>query len=223
MIGLVGGLGVGATVHYYREIAAAHDRLGRPLSLSMVHAQVSRVFECAAAGDRAGLARYLADILSQLKASGATLGVIPALTPHLAIDELMAISPLPLVSAIEAVNQELAVRRLRRVALFGTRFVVETKMFGRLKDVEVVPLSPDDITFVHDTYSQLAREGSLAASKRDRLVSLATSLCEREGVEAILFAGTDLTLLFDATNTTFPYLDCADAHLRAIMRAVAEE
>jgi aspartate racemase len=222
LIGLVGGLGVGAAIHYYRELAAAHDRLARPLLLSMVHAQMSRVFEHASAGDRDGLARYLAGVLSQLQSSGATLGVIPALTPHLAIDELNAISPLPLVSLIDAVNEELTARQLRRVSLMGTRFVVESRMFGKLAGVDVVLPAPDDIAFIHDTYSQLAREGSVSGEQRERLVAIATALCDRAGVEAILLAGTDLTMVFDETNTSFPYLDCAGAHIRVIMRTVAE-
>ena len=43
MIGLLGGLGVGAAIHYYRELAAAHDDVRRPMQLGMVHASISRV------------------------------------------------------------------------------------------------------------------------------------------------------------------------------------
>jgi aspartate racemase len=220
VIGLVGGLGVGAAVHYYRELAAATDRIGQPLQLSMVHAQMSRVFEHASAGDRDGLARYLAGIFSQLQASGATIGVIPALTPHLAIDELLAIAPLPLVSMLDAVNTEIAARGLKRVALLGTRFVVESNLFGKLQGVDVVRPSADDITIIHDTYSQLAREGAVTDAKRTRLIEIAQSLCDRHSVDAILLAGTDLAVLFNETNTPFPSLDCARAHIEAIVRAV---
>ena len=87
MIGLVGGLGVGAAIHYYRELAAEHDRRGRQLELSMVHAQMSQVFAHASSRDYKGLAVYLAGLLSQLQASGATVGVIPAVTPHSAVSQ----------------------------------------------------------------------------------------------------------------------------------------
>jgi len=222
VIGLVGGLGVGATVHYYRELAAAHDKAGRPLTLSMVHAQMSRVFEHASAGDRDGLARYLAGVLSQLRASGATIGVVPALTPHLAIDELLAITPLPIVSLIDAVNRELSARQLRRVALMGTRFVVESNMFGKLTGVEVVKPAAAEIALIHDTYSQLAREGAVTPDQRAALVEIANRLVDANGAEAIVLAGTDLALLFDDSNTPFPYLDCARVHVQAIMRVAHE-
>lgn len=220
MIGLVGGLGVGAAVHYYRHLSAAHDAAGRPLELAMVHAQMSRVFACASADDRVGLAGYLAGILRQLEASGATVGVIPALTPHLAIDELLAITPIPLVNIIEVVRDALASRGLKRIAIFGTRFVVESDLFGRLADVAVVRPQADEITLIHDTYSQLARTGAAAPGARDRLIELANTLVSRDGAEAIVLAGTDLSLIFDDNNTPFPHLDCARAHIQAIMQTV---
>jgi aspartate racemase len=218
-IGLIGGLGVGAAIHYYRELAVEHERRGRPLALSMVHAQMSRVFEHASRRDYVGLAAYLAGLLEQLRASGATIGVIPAVTPHVCIDDLMAISPLPLVNLIDVVGAEIERRGLKRVALFGTRFVVETDMFGRL-DVDVVRPRPEEIAFIHDTYTHLASTGSATAQQYDQLVATANLLRKRDGAEAIVLAGTDLATLFRADNTPFPHLDCAAAHVQAIMRTV---
>jgi aspartate racemase len=222
MIGLVGGLGVGAAIHYYRELAAAHERDDRPLDLVMAHAQMSRVFEHASAGDLPGLAQYLAGILSNLKSAGATIGVIPATTPHLAADQLAAITPIPLVNLIEVIIAELTAMRARRIALLGTRFVVETDLFGKLKAFEIARPHPDEITFIHDTYSQLARTGSASAEQHRQLIALAERLRARDGAEVIVLAGTDLSTLFNESNTPFPHLDCARAHIQAIMRATTQ-
>ena len=43
-------------------------------------------------------------------------------------------------------------RGLKRVALFGTRSTVESRMFGRL-GVEVVMPKPDEIDFIHNSLS----------------------------------------------------------------------
>ncbi len=219
MIGLVGGLGVGAAIHYYRELAAAHEQDGRPLELVMAHAQMSRVFELASANDLTGLAEYLAGILSNLKAAGATIGVIPAMTPHLAADQLAAITPIPLVNLIEVITAALSAMGARRIALLGTRFVVETDLFGKLPGFEIARPAPDEITFIHDTYSQLARTGSVSHEQYRQLVATAERLRARDGAEVIVLAGTDLATLFNESNTPFPHLDCARAHIQAIMRA----
>ncbi|MGE0862671.1 MAG: aspartate/glutamate racemase family protein [Vicinamibacterales bacterium] len=221
MIGLVGGLGIGAGVHYYRELAAAHETLVRPLDLVLVHGQVSRIFQHAAAGDHAGMAEYLAGILASMRAAGATLGVIPAVTPHLCIDQLERLAPLPIVNLLEAVAAEVERRQLRRVAVFGTRFVVESDFLGRLHQVEVVRPSPDEVTLIHDTYVRVAAAGRSTAGDHAALTAVAKRLCDDAGVDAVLLAGTDLSLVFDQSNTGFPNVDCAGVHIQAIMRRLS--
>jgi len=216
VIGLVGGLGVGATVHYYRQLAGPGELERDALRLVMIHASIARTTECAARGDRHGLAAYLAGLLTRLKAAGATFGVVPAVTPHICVDQLRAVAPLPVVDIIAAVSDHIHARQLSRVAMFGTRVVIESDLFGRLRDVDVVrPLEPE-IAFIHDAYSQLARTAAVSADHRARLIALAETLVAREGVEAIVLAGTDFSLMFDTANTPFPHVDCAGAHLDAI-------
>ena len=220
MIGIIGGLGVGAGLHYYKELAAAHDKIGKPLELVMVHAQMTRVFEHASKGDAPGLARYLEEVIGQLKRGGATIAAIPAVTPHLCIRELLSISPLPLVNMLEVIADEVRTRGLHRVALFGTRFVVQGKMFGQLPGVDVVTPRPEEVDFIHNTYFSIASTGAGNDEQHRGLTTLAKTLCARDGVEAILLAGTDLSAIFNEGNTDFPHLDCARVHIQAIMRAV---
>jgi aspartate racemase len=219
LIGLVGGLGVGAAIHYYRALAAAHDDRLRPLRLVMDHASISRATEYASKGDRHGLAVYLAGFLSRLKSAGATFGVIPAVTPHLCIDELKRITPLPVIDITEAVASAVRERKLSKVALFGTRFVIESDLYGRLAGVDVVRPRPDEVEFVHRAYTHLAHSATVSDDDRRQLTDLAGTLEKREGVDAILLAGTDFALMFDASNTSFPHLDCARIHIDAILRA----
>jgi aspartate racemase len=218
MIGLIGGLGVGAAIHYYRELAAAHDDRQRPLELAMSHASISRATAFATAGDRAGLAAYLAGFLARVKAAGATIGVVPAVTPHLCMDELTAITPLPLVDITQVVSDHLRDRRLSKVALFGTRFVMESNLYGRLHGVDAVRLQGAELEFVHHAYTQLAHTGVASGDHRAQLIALADTLQRRDGVEAIVLAGTDFAVMFDASNTPFPHVDCARAHINAIVR-----
>lgn len=223
MIGLIGGLGVGAAIHYYRELAAAHDDRRRPLSLVMGHASISRTTEYASNGDRQGLAVYLAGVLSRLKAAGATFGVVPALTPHICIDELLAIAPLPVIDITQVVAARLRERQLSKVALFGTRYVVESDLYGRLDQVDVVRPRAAEIAFVHAAYSKLAHTGTVSADQRQQLVDLAHTLQTRDGVEAIVLAGTDFAVTFGPSNTPFPHLDCARAHIDAILQAAGSD
>ena len=219
VIGLLGGLGVGAAIHYYRELAAAHNDARKPMQLVMAHASISRATNYAAQGDRKGLAAYLAAVLERLKDAGATFGVLPAVTPHLCIDELQAIAPIPIIDLMKVVSDHLQERKLSKVALFGTRYVIESDMYGRLDGVEVVRPRVPELAFIHDAYTHLAHSGETSTEHRERFISLADTLQRRDGVEAIVLAGTDFALMFDAATTPFPHVDCTRAHIDVIMRA----
>src|SRR5688500_18579872 len=218
VLGLLGGLGVGAAIHYYRELAAAHDRRARSMNLVMDHASIARATDYASKGDRRGLATYLAGLLQQLKAAGAGIGILPAATPHICIDELQAIAPLTVIDLTKVVADHIRERRLSRVALFGTRFVVESDLYGRLTGVEIVRPREPELAFVHQAYTQMAHTGTASADHREQFVALADTLRRRDGVDAVVLAGTDFALIFNGDNTPFPHVDCARAHLDAIMR-----
>jgi aspartate racemase len=217
-IGLLGGLGVGAAMHYYRKLAEAHDRERRTLDLVMVHAEASRIFEYAAADDREGMARYLAAFIDRLNAAGAEFAVIPAVTPHFCIRELLAISPLPVLNLFDPLTRELAARSLKRVSLFGTRFVIESALFGMADGVEVIQPRQDEVEYIHRTYVEIVQKGAGTEEQYKSLTDLALTLCKRDGAEAIVLAGTDLALLFNEKNIEFPYVDCAALHIAAILQ-----
>jgi aspartate racemase len=202
-LGLVGGLGPGATVHYYRELVKA--QAGEML---IVHADMDRVLGHVQRGDRLELAAYLADLIERLAHGGAELAVISAITPHICIRELERISALPLVNIIKEVAAEIHARGYRRVALFGTKFVVESRMFGMLDGVEVIV--PDQVEAIHDAYMKTVDGGTEGRA-------ILSKIAHELPVDAIVLAGTDLALIFDETNTDFPHVDCARTHIRAII------
>ena len=217
-LGLVGGLGVGATIYYYERLAQGCEQQGLTLDIVITNAYTPQVFEYVEAKDRAGLAEYLNGYLRRMQAAGAELAAIPAVTPHFCIHELVATSPLPIVSIFDPLRGELARRATRRVAIFGTRFVIESDFFGALADVEIVRPKPDEIDLVHTTYVELAAAGKGSPEKREKLAAVAKSLVERDRVDAIVLAGTDLTLVFDESTAEFPCVDCAAAHAREILK-----
>jgi aspartate racemase len=210
-LGLIGGLGPLATIHYYRELVNA--QAGEML---IIHAEMKRVLACVTAGDRDGLAEYFAGLIERLAGGGADVAAISAITPHICIRELEKITPLPLVNIIHEVAAEIAARGYRRVALFGTRFVVESSMYGMLEGVDVIMPSPQQVSAIHDSYMQTVNGGS---EGRATLSQIAKEL----PVDAIVLAGTDLSLIFDETNTDFVCVDGAKVHIQAILRELQDE
>jgi aspartate racemase len=215
--GLVAGLGVGAGIFYYKALVDAHLALGLSPRILMVHADVRRVMNHAAAREADQLAQYLAGLLGQLAGGGAEIASIPAFSPQVCENELAALTPLPLVSLLDAISAEVKRRGLRRVALFGARVTMETQMFGRLQDVDVVTARPEEADRIAVIYVRVVEEARATDEDYGALRLLAHTLIEREKLDAIIFAGTDLAFAFNPENTDFPHVDGARVHIKAIM------
>ncbi len=203
-IGLIGGLGPGAAVHYYKKLAEAHAKRHVPLDLVMVHAETSRVFEYAGADDREGLARYLSSFIDRLKSAGADLAVIPAVTPHLCIRELLGLSSLPVLNLFDPLLRELSSRSVKRIGVFGTRFVMESALFGMVDGVEVVQPPQDEVEYIHRTYSELAQTGQGSETRNIEALPILRSI-SASGITWMRSSSAALTSHWFSMKQTFSF------------------
>ncbi len=218
-LGLVAGLGVGAGIFYYRALVNAHLARGLSPRLVMVHADVQKVMALSAAREIDALAGYLTGLLHQLAGGGAQLATIPAFSPQICARELAERTPLPLISLLDAIAEEVERRKLKRVAILGARVTIETNLFGRLRTVsDVISPKPDEVEQIGGIYGNIVKNEKASASEMDSLRAMAHRLIDREGLDAILLAGTDLSFVFDPQSTDFPHLDGARSHIDAIMQ-----
>jgi aspartate racemase len=215
--GLVGGLGVGATVLYYQGIAEACAEKGLVPRLTIANAHAPRALALVQAGQIESLATYLAGFVQELAASGASFVAIPAITPHICLAELQRQISLPIVDILQVTAERLRERRLSRIALFGTKFTIDRDLFGALVTFDIVHPREKEVDEIHRIYLELATRGQTSAGNEARLRELAHTLCRRDRVEAIVLAGTDLNLVFNQANAGFPAVDCAAAHIDAIV------
>jgi aspartate racemase len=216
--GLVAGLGVGAGIFYYRSLVNAH--LARSLSpgIVMVHANVQKVMSLANARESHQLADYLVGLLGQLANAGAQVASIPAFSPQVCAEELEERTPLPLISLLDAIVDEVARRKMNRVAVFGARVTIETALFGRLQRVtDVISPQPKELDQISGIYGEIVKNEKASASEFEALRTLAHELIQRERLDAILLAGTDFSFVFNPESTDFPHLDGARIHIDAIM------
>lgn len=109
-------------------------------------------------------------------------------------------------------------QQLHRVALFGTRFTIETDMFGQLFGSEVVRPTPEEIDVIHGIYVQIVNARRGTEEQAAELRRIALRIITRESVEAIVLAGTELALLIDEDRADYPIVDCARLHIEEITR-----
>jgi aspartate racemase len=220
-VGIVGGLGVGATVHYYEKITAACKARGVVPDLVFNHADVDRGQGYVRENKLDEMGAYLAGFIDRLAAGGAEAVAIPAVTPHIAIKQIQAHTKVPLINIVETIGSELRARKLKKVALFGTIFTMQGSLWGQLtpqsSGAEIVKPQPDEMDFVGKAYQRILDTQAADPADATRLREIAAILQQRDGVEAILLAGTDLAVMFDETSAGFPCIDVARLHIDAIV------
>jgi aspartate racemase len=214
-IGLIGGIGPAATEVYYRAIVRAHSAAGRRLSLTIVHADVREMATNLEAGRKAEQAAIFAGYVDQLRAGGCEAAAVTSMGGHFCIAELEAISTLPLIKAVPALDAHLAGLGVARVGVLGTRMVMESKLYG-LSSVEVVAPPPEEIAAVHSSYVSLAAVGFATPEQCAFFHKAATELHRMQGAEVVVLGGTDLSVAFGSADLGFPIVDSALVHADAI-------
>lgn len=215
-IGLIGGIGPAATDFYYRGLIDRHTRAGTRLDLTIVHADAREMTANLATKNTKAQAEIFADRIQRLADAGARAAAVTSMGGHFCARDLEAISPLPLINAIPAVNAALGARGLKRVGIIGTRNVMESGLYGGITSVEVVRPEGETLAKVHDAYVAMAVPGIVTEAQREVFYTVGAALCRDRGAEAIVLGGTDLFLAFAGQDPGFPVIDCADIHVEAI-------
>jgi aspartate racemase len=214
-VGLIGGIGPAATDFYYRGLNDRHAAAGIPLEVTIAHADVREMARNLNDRNPRRQAEIFARLLKRLKRAGAAAGAVTSMGGHFCINELLAISPLPLVHGVSAVSAALARSGLKKVGLIGTRTVMESRLYGSITSPEIAVPEGDWLDRVHAAYSEMAQSGRVTEAHRTVFDTASRALCER-GAEAIMLGGTDLFLAYAGRDPGFAVIDCADIHVGAI-------
>lgn len=217
-IGLIGGIGMGATEFYYRRLVDSFAARNATLHLTIAHADVATETANLLRDDRAAQAAIFAGHARQLAAAGAGCVVIPSVAGHFCIDEFTALSPLPPVNLLDAVAAHIVASGHRRIGVLGTRTVMASRFYDRLPAVEIVPPPGADLDAVHDAYISVALTGTVGAEQRALFDEMGRRLLADHGCEAIMLGGTDLSLVYKTQPPPFPFIHCASIHVDAIVQ-----
>jgi aspartate racemase len=215
-IGLIVGIGPAATDYYYRQLIAAAASAGKDLELTMAHADTPTLLRHQAEGNARAQVDIYRRLTERMQRAGIARVAVTSIAGHFCIDAFKAVSPVPVIDLLDAVQLEVKRRCLKRVGLLGTRVVMESRFYGVLEGVEVVAPA-DELTAVHEAYVAMASAGVASPAHREVFMRAGQSLVREYGCESILLAGTDLALVFSkGVEPGFDVLDCAGVHAKAI-------
>ena len=221
-IGLIGGIGPAATEFYYRNLVRSFSAAQQSLELTIVHADVAQLVANITAGARTEQAGVYLDFTRRLQAGGADVVAISSIAGHFCLPEFEALSPLPVVSILPALDREFRARQLERVGLLGSRVTMESCLFGGIRSAEVLIPEGDALSEVDRLYMNMAVSGSVGVAERERMIELGRQMCEQQGAEAVLLGGTDLFLAYADQDCGYAVIDGALVHIAELLRCANE-
>lgn len=221
-VGLVGGLGPESTIDYYRRLIKEWEREDPHSSPPVVIDSLDSKLVMRLVGhELPALTEYLLESLHRLKGAGATFGAITSNTTHLVFDELAPRSPIPLISIVEVCLKEARRSGLKRLAIFGTRWLMQAPLYpgaARPHGIDIVVPPEPHCTWLHERYVGELVKGDFREETKRGVVAVAEQLRDEERIDGVILGGTELPLLIrDATICDLPVLDTTGLHVAAIL------
>jgi len=148
-------------------------------------------------------------------------------TPHIVFGELSQQSPLPLLSIVEAACEAARSLHLKKAGLFGTRFTMQGGFYSRAfaeQGIEIIIPPADEQDYIHEKYMGELVHGVFLPETRERLLTIADHLKEKQGIQGLILGGTELPLILrEEFARGIPFLDTTKIHVeRAVVRMLAE-
>jgi aspartate racemase len=221
-LGIIGGLGPESTLDYYGKIIALYrERTGDGSYPQFIINSINmkKGLDFMEANNLAGMAEYLLEEIGKLARAGATFGLISANTPHIVFDEVASKSPISLISIVEATCAAAQARKLKRLALLGTRYTMQAtfypKVFSR-EGIELLVPGSEDQTYIHDKYLNELVSGKFLADTRAGLLAIVDRMKAKHDIDGVILAGTELPLILrDREHNGIPFLDTTQIHCEA--------
>ncbi len=215
-IGLIGGIGPAATDHYYRGLVRALTGTGHNLDVTIADADAGTLIGNLGENNGDAQTAIFLKLIDRLMSAGADCVAVTSIGGHFCIESVVQNSPIPVVNLITIVNAEIEKLGFSRVGLLGTKTVMESQFYGGLTSVEVAIPAGEDLDNVHNDYVAMALATSATEGHLETFLRAGQQMCNEQGAEAVLLAGTDLFLAFNGESCDFNIIDCAEIHIAAL-------
>jgi aspartate racemase len=222
ILGIIGGLGPESTIDYYGMIIALYrERTGDGGYPQFIINSINmkKGLDFMDANNLTGMADYLVEEIGKLARAGATFGLISANTPHIVFEEVASKSPIPLISIVETACAAAKARKLKRLALFGTRYTMQATFYPRVFSREGIDLlvpDPEDQDYIHDKYLNELVSGKFLPQTRAGLLAIVDRMKAKSDIDGVILAGTELPLILrDAEYNGVRLLNTTEIHCEA--------
>jgi aspartate racemase len=225
-IGIVGCSAEGASL-CCRTICVEGARLLGPYNhpeVSMHTLSFGAYMERIERGDWQGVAEMMLESAEKLARAGADFLICPDNTIHQAFGLVEARSPLPWLHIAEVVAGEAATRGFKRIALTGTRWLVESEVYPeKLAARGLAYQRPEEAD--REEINRIIMDELVLRIFREEAVSSFQRIIggmKQAGCDAVVLGCTEIPLIMNDANSPLPTLDSTRLLARAALRRAVE-
>ncbi len=221
-IGIVGCSAEGASLCYRTICVEGANLLGPHADpeVSIHTPSLADYVACLVRGDLAGIGELMLASAHKLANIGANFLICPDKTIHQAFAYVARRSPLPWLHIAEVVAAEAVDRGFRRLALTGTRSLVDSEVYPeKLAARGLEFLRPDPAE--RDEINRIIMEELVYGTLKPEAIAYFQRTIERlkqVGCDAAILGCTEFPLIIDDTNSPLPTLDSTRLLARAALR-----
>lgn len=225
-IGIVACSAEGASLCYTTICVEGPRLLGAPHAhpeVSVHTHSLAQYMERIYRGDWDGVGELMLASAEKLAKIGAEFAICPDNTIHQALPYVLPRSPLPWLHIAEVVAEEAVARGFRRVAVSGTRWLVESKVYPdklAARGLEWALPEPAE----REEMNRVIMDELVCGVFRPEAVAFFQRFYGRmkgEGCDAAVLGCTEIPLVMSDANSPLPVLDSTRLLARAALRRAA--
>jgi len=221
-IGLVGGISWVSTIEYYKLI---NEGVNKKLGGLQFAECIIYSLNFADIQEKTWTDSYdiILNACLSLKKSGVDAIVLGANTAHLYADKIEKEIELPLIHIATETAKTITQQNIKTIGLIGTSFSMEMDFYkDRLKSFGLnvlIPEKQETRNYIQHVLKEELGRGIINPESKQNYIKIANELIER-GAEGVILGCTEIPLLIDQTNFSFPVFDTTKIHSEAIVNFI---
>ena len=222
-IGIVACSAEGAALCYRTICQEGAALLGRPHAhpeVSMHTPSLADYEACFDGNDWTGVGELMLASAHKLAKIGADFLICPDNTIHQAFAYVAPRSPLPWLHIAEVVAKEAVDRGFRRLALTGTKWLVDSEVYPEKLTAHGLEYERPDAT-ERQEFNRIIMDELVNGTFKPEATAYFQQVIERlkrAGCDAAILGCTEIPLIIDDTNSALPTLDSTRLLARAALR-----
>jgi len=217
-IGLIGGMSWESSMVYYELInLEVRELLGGFHSANCVMESVdfAEIEKLQHKNDWEGLGYLMVKAAQNLEKSGAEVIVLCTNTMHLLSDQIKKNISVPFLHIADATGKNILSKKIRKVALLGTRFTMEKDFYKDILfqkyNIEVIIPDEDNREIIHNIIYKELVHGKLNDESRELMIQIIKKL-ELNGAEGVILGCTEIPLLIKQKDVDIHVFDTTKIH-----------